>query len=228
MAVVIYTLDIEGLDPDGRDWSAQLTAGRISAASCFRQKKDRARCIGAGLLLAHAVGRHDPGHPVPPRVEKDPYGKPWLPDLPGFYFNISHSGKWVVCGVDDAPLGVDIEQIRENMMDVARRFFSSSEQNFLRTVPEEHRRAAFTELWVLRESYMKATGLGLSMNLKDLEVCVGPPVIVRNKGRNVSCGLTLCGFNDSRYRLGLAVKGAQSFPAYHIEQVKLSTLLKAL
>ncbi|MFP4398207.1 MAG: 4'-phosphopantetheinyl transferase family protein [Desulfonatronovibrio sp.] len=226
MTVVIYIVDIEKLDPDGRDWSAQLTAGRVSAASCFRQKQDRARCVGAGLLLAHAVGRHHPGHPVPPREEKDCHGKPWLPDLPDFYFNISHSGKWVVCAVGDCPLGVDIEQIRKDMMDVARRFFSSSEQNFLRTIPEENRQSAFTELWVLRESYMKATGSGLSMKLKDLEVQVGPPVVVRNQGRKVPYGLALCKLDDPGYRLGLAVRGVQSFPAYRIEQVSLSTLLK--
>lgn len=222
MTVVIYALDILPFDPDKTDWSLWLDPGRVSSAARFRFKKDRARCIGAGLLLNYALQQHDCSYPLPPQVAKDSQGKPWLPELPDFHFNISHSGKWVVCAVGDRPIGVDIEQTERGMQEVAKRYFSAAEQNYLQSLANEKRSTAFIELWVLKESYMKATGLGLSQSLKDLQVVhIGPPATMEHKGQKVLYGLTLCEFTDPEYRLGLAVKNAASAPSYRIEQVGL-------
>ncbi|MFO7728074.1 MAG: 4'-phosphopantetheinyl transferase superfamily protein [Desulfonatronovibrio sp.] len=223
--IVVYALNIEHLDPDNRDWSGRVDARRAAAVPRFRKRQDRARCIGAGLLLTYAARRNHPDLAVPPRVEPGAYGKPWLPELPDFHFNISHSGKWVVCGVGCRPLGVDIERTGRNSLEVVKRCFSVSEQNHLQSIPQDKRDLTFIELWVLKESYMKATGLGLRLNLKDLDVLLGPPAVMHYQGRKVPYGLALCEFEDSGYRLGLAVEGAGLFPRHRIEQVELNTLL---
>lgn len=223
--IVVYALNIEHLDPDNRDWSGRVDARRAAAVPRFRKRQDRARCIGAGLLLTYAARRNHPDLAVPPRVEPGAYGKPWLPELPDFHFNISHSGKWVVCGVGHRPLGVDIERTGRNSLEVVKRCFSVSEQNHLQSIPQDKRDLTFIELWVLKESYMKATGLGLSMSLKDLQVHIGPPATLEYKGQKVPYGLTLCEFADPEYRLGLAVKKTEFPSSYRIEQVRLDTVL---
>ena len=45
------------------------------------------------------------------KFEKNQYGKPYLSEHPDFYFNISHSGEYVLCAIDNNPIGVDIEEV---------------------------------------------------------------------------------------------------------------------
>ncbi len=51
------------------------------------------------------------------------YGKPYIPALPDMHFNISHSGRWIVCAVDSKPIGIDIEKMKPGTIDIAKRFF---------------------------------------------------------------------------------------------------------
>src|SRR5471030_2426737 len=37
------------------------------------------------------------------------YGKPYLCDIENQYFNVSHSGNWVVCGWSTHEIGVDVQ-----------------------------------------------------------------------------------------------------------------------
>lgn len=55
--------------------------------------------------------------------ETEGNGKPVVRQLPSFHFNLSHSGDWVVCAVDDAPVGIDIEEIKPIDLAIAKRFF---------------------------------------------------------------------------------------------------------
>ncbi|MCL0028295.1 hypothetical protein M1M88_01070 [Peptococcaceae bacterium] len=45
-------------------------------------------------------------------VEND-YGKPFLKNTNDLYFNVSHSGEWVVCAIHHHPIGIDIEQVKK-------------------------------------------------------------------------------------------------------------------
>ncbi len=51
------------------------------------------------------------------------YGKPILFAPRGIHFNISHSGSWVVCTIDDNPVGIDVETIKPIDFNIAERFF---------------------------------------------------------------------------------------------------------
>ena len=88
-------------------------------------------------------------------------------------FNISHKRNVIIgaimpgqCGVE---LGVDVEPIAEDssILGVASRFFSNKEVTELNTQPTENRLARFCEHWTLKESYIKASGKGLSIPLMD-------------------------------------------------------------
>ena len=45
-------------------------------------------------------------------VRQEPGGKPYLENIPGVYFNISHTSGLVVCGIDEREIGIDVEQLR--------------------------------------------------------------------------------------------------------------------
>lgn len=200
----------------------------MAAASRFIRMEDRARCIGAGLLLAFALTRHAPGGAIPPRVETDAHGKPCLPEIPGFHFNLSHSGKWVLCGVGDGPLGVDIERTGRDITQVAERYFSPKELEPLEHLSMEERRGRLMSIWVIKESYMKATGLGLRLPLEQLEVLPGSQPVLLHGGRATPYGIALCSFEDRDYRIGLAVRDAPDPPPYRMEIIGCETLVETL
>lgn len=204
MSVDVYAVDVSSLDPDVAAWKRWIDAPRLAVAAGLRLRDDRARSVGAGLLLAYAVRRYRPGHPLPLRVEIAPTGQPFLPDLPGFHFSISHSGRWAVCAAADHSVGVDIEQVSDRLLEVAPCCFSPAECDYLRTCPEAGRAAAACELWVLKESYMKAVGLGFQLPIEHVSLRLGPPLRVLHNGIPARGGVALCSFADAAYRLGLA------------------------
>ena len=93
-------------------------------------------------------------------------GKPIFKDYPDIHFNISHSGKYVVCAVADTPVGVDIEGSRPIKGAVAKRFYSDEENEWVSAAEtpslQEQR---FFRLWTLKEAYAKATGEGIALSI---------------------------------------------------------------
>lgn len=52
-------------------------------------------------------------------------------------FNLSHSGKYVLCAVSETEIGCDIEKIKEVKWKLAKRFFSEKEYAFLKRLEKE-------------------------------------------------------------------------------------------
>ncbi len=70
-------------------------------------------------------------------------------------------------------LGVDVEPVdpRHATDDVARRVYGPTELADLASQPDEARRVErFFERWTVKESWVKATGVGLADDLPDFEV----------------------------------------------------------
>ncbi len=100
------------------------------------------------------------------------YGKPFI--MPGTHlFNISHSGDYVVCVIDNSEVGVDIEKIKKIDFEIAKRFFNEMEHNFLSSLDTLNKLPAFYRLWTMKESYIKALGKGLSKKLNSFSVIGG-------------------------------------------------------
>jgi 4'-phosphopantetheinyl transferase len=91
------------------------------------------------------------------------YGKPGLLVPTGIDFNIAHSGSWVVCAVNDKPVGIDVEVMKPIDIHNAKSYFSQEEYNTLINQPPEMRMKYFYSLWTLKESYIKAEGKGFSI-----------------------------------------------------------------
>ena len=97
-------------------------------------------------------------------------GKPFLSGEPGFHFNLSHSGDWVLCATADSPIGVDVERIKSLVPGTLAEVFTSDEHEVYERLPEGHRVSFFYALWTIKESYAKATGLGLQLRFRYLTV----------------------------------------------------------
>ncbi|MEK5109510.1 4'-phosphopantetheinyl transferase superfamily protein [Cytobacillus sp. FSL K6-0129] len=98
------------------------------------------------------------------------YGKPYIEQQIDFKFNVSHSNEWVVVSIDNEENGIDIEEISPISFHVAKHFFSQQEYIDLMSINEEIRIQYFYDLWTLKESYIKAVGEGLHIDLDSFTI----------------------------------------------------------
>ncbi len=130
----------------------------------FRFNADRNRTAYGELLARHLLAGRTGVAIENISFGRDTLGKPFCRQSE-FYFNISHSGKWVVCSIGKVLNGVDVETSQEIDMAIAKEYFLVNEYNYLLTMPEEERNATLLKLWTIKESYLKYTGEGLSGGL---------------------------------------------------------------
>jgi 4'-phosphopantetheinyl transferase len=124
-----------------------------------------AACGCAPGDIAFATGRH---------------GKPLLErPLSAPSFNLSHSGGFCALAIGSYPhLGVDIEEIRPTVGDLARSVLTPREAVLYAAIEEADRMRAFFRAWVAKEAYLKATGDGLAGGLTsfELDITDGPEI----------------------------------------------------
>jgi 4'-phosphopantetheinyl transferase len=102
--------------------------------------------------------------------EKTEKGKPYLIEHSNPYFNISHSGNWVVVAFADKEVGIDVEKIRFINFQIAKRFYSKAEFNKLNKMEGQEKLEFFFDLWTLKESYLKLLGKGLTKSLSSFTI----------------------------------------------------------
>jgi len=149
-----------------------LSADETQRAGRFHFAQDRNRFILSHGYLRAILARYL--HCRPDQLEFSPneYGKPALADS-NLEFNLSHSGVFALLAVSRIhKVGIDVEQVRQDVETetLARRFFSERENSDLMKTPPEQRIAAFYRCWTLKEAYIKAHGLGLSLPLDGFDV----------------------------------------------------------
>lgn len=119
------------------------------------------------LLLRFAL--RDCGFPPAAALEiqTGERGKPYLADE-SRGFSLSHSGNAILCAIGERELGADIQLLTPANEALMRRFYAPDERRFVLAAAE--RDTAFTEIWTMKESYCKATGLGLSLPLASFSI----------------------------------------------------------
>ena len=110
-------------------------------------------------------------------------GKPFLPDYPELHYNLTHADGITACIVSDRECGIDGEKVRPYRPNVLKRAFSDAEREMLENAPESERDMLFFRLWTLKESYVKAIGIGISYPLSKVEFSFeGDEIITNIKG----------------------------------------------
>ncbi len=89
-------------------------------------------------------------------------GKPYLKNG-DLYFNISHSGNFVVCSLDSNEIGCDVQTVTAYNPRVASRFFCKTESDYINQ--SQNKEEAFFRLWTLKESILKAKGESIADGL---------------------------------------------------------------
>lgn len=161
-----------------------VCAERRDYAAKYKQSADKIRSLGVAALLGIALKREGYIDALPVSLTHDEKQKPVLSDMVDItnnpkdalkeqvdikskhpYFSLSHAGDYVAVAIDSCPIGIDIERNRPYRASLAKRYFSKEEQE----LP-----LSFTQIWTLKESFLKVTGMGLQLGLDSFSVCLDP------------------------------------------------------
>ncbi len=152
-------------------YDALLSTDERATQGRFVFARDRRRYLVTRALVRTVLSRYARVPPEAWRFSAGPHGRPAISapmPAPALEFNISHSGELVMLGVTSGrTLGIDTESTarRPANIDGLDRYFAPEESAALLALPAQARPRRFFELWTLKESYIKARGLGLAIAL---------------------------------------------------------------
>lgn len=113
----------------------------------------------------------------------NPYGRPEIAtggEPLRLRFNLSNARSLVACVVtQEVDAGIDVEELDRpgEVVPLAEHYFSPAELHALYALPLKQQRHRFFELWTLKESYIKARGMGLSIPLDQFSFLLDEPTI---------------------------------------------------
>ncbi len=177
----------------------------------YVRAEDRKRCLGAGKIIERILSDFN-------ACDSLCYERNGKPKCEKVFFNVSHSGRYVVGVASNVQIGCDIEQEINAPLEVARQYFYHSELEYIQNNSDKS--TAFWKLWTLKESYMKMTGEGMSLPLDSFEVKLDVEISVYRKGIKQECSLK--SFCCNGHRISLCV-GTKDFEfAEDISWIKIS------
>lgn len=177
--VDVWRVRLEEPMKAARDASV-MSPDEIARANRFLFEKDRNHFSRCRSALRSLLAGYIETSAAEIRFEYLHGGKPQLAlgqNPRALQFNVSHSAGIALIAVgSERRIGVDVERIRSDVdtAALAERFFSVHERAGLRALPDQLRVAAFYACWTRKESFLKATGDGLSFPLANFSVTTHP------------------------------------------------------
>jgi 4'-phosphopantetheinyl transferase len=162
-----------------------LTPAERARCSEFVFARHRYQYLLAHALLRLTLSRYAPVAPRAWSFRHNPHGRPEIDatvhgeEVARLRFNLAHTAGMSICALAlDLDVGVDVEHTtrRAETIEVADAFFSPTEVRQLRALPPSLQRDRFFDYWTLKEAYIKARGLGLSLALDSFSFEVSDPM----------------------------------------------------
>lgn len=156
---------IEQIRPVTAEEVNKLNDDEIAELEMLKNEKRKREFLTSRLLIKQ-LNREMGLDPLQFRVDKNNLGQPF-----GYYQNlqydisIAHTDDFVLCGIAlNFELGVDLEPLNRGVPDkLLSRILHQDELPGLEEVPP-------IQLWTMKEALIKLQGMGLRMNMKDLQV----------------------------------------------------------
>ncbi len=199
------------LGADGpADYERLANADDLRRSRRFAFARDRARFLTARHVMRDLLGCYLDVEPRELAILYSPHGKPGLEARFGIGFNLTHSGDHGLIAFTRAPeIGVDIEEMchREDRRSLASSVFCASELEALGKIDDAALDGPFLTCWTRKEALLKALGVGLSIDPREVDVGIEP---VRSRhpipGRDTVVEVASL-FRDDQCVAALAVAG---------------------
>lgn len=153
----------------GRDRARPATTATALRAERAGERA-RARCALRRILARYTGLAADAL-----RIEADARGKPRLAHPGAPAFNLSHTDGLTLVAVARTPVGIDVERLRPlaDALGLAHRFLAPAEAAAVAATGAAARDAAFLRAWTRKEAVLKASGHGLALDTRAIEVGTG-------------------------------------------------------
>ena len=164
--VHVWAAGLEAEEGLVTEWGKILSPSEQERAAKFKFERDRSRWVAARATLRRLLSGYLDVPAAQVEIRRSETGKPFVATALQFEFNVSHSGGVALYAFSRAPVGVDIEEVRDipEALAIAARYLSARDLQFLSEESPEVRSAAFLQSWVRHEAHLKAKGTGLSGN----------------------------------------------------------------
>ncbi len=165
----VWRVNINDIGDDIQDFVEILSPDEIARANIYNLSKDRRHFIISRAILRILLSSYIGQQPADITFSYTENLKPILNSRrkSPVCFNVSHSHELILYAISyGESVGIDVEYVRPTLdLDsdaLAKRFFSSSEYEYLNLLPIEKRREEFIRIWVTKEAYLKAVAKGIS------------------------------------------------------------------
>jgi 4'-phosphopantetheinyl transferase len=156
----------------------ELAPEELARGRAIRLARRRGEYLLTRALVRRVLSAYAPTAPSAWRFRNGPHGRPEIDPPSRLSFNLSTCDGLVACLVGlDRQVGLDVEPADRGaeVLELAARVLAPSERRALDALATaEARHDLALTLWTLKEAYLKARGLGLSMPLQSLAFSVAP------------------------------------------------------
>jgi 4'-phosphopantetheinyl transferase len=148
-----------------------MSSEELARAQSFLNPKARDLYLLSRSFMRAVLSQYADVRPQDWKFRTNRYGKPEIASpasAQSLRFNLTNTDGLVGCAVAfDRDVGIDAEAIDRSaaIEEIAEHFFTPAEAATLRALPPDERSYRFFEIWTLKESYIKARGLGFNIPL---------------------------------------------------------------
>lgn len=172
------------LDPKAADaCTALLSTEEHERRRRFRFEQSRREYTATHAMVRTALSHSRPTAPQDWQFTRNAHGKPALTPDCGMRFNLSHTAGLAVCLVAETPVevGVDVEAHARagQIANVAHKVFSPAELEQVEALSDTAKLDRCLSLWTLKEAYIKARGIGLTLPLRGISFLFEDATAVR-------------------------------------------------
>lgn len=154
------------------------------------------------------------------RIEKNQWGKPYLSAFPQVFYSVTHCKRAVAVITAPFRVGIDAEAVKEYSDTVARRICSETEMAYIDSAHDKN--IAFFRLWTLKESYIKALGLGLTFPMSKAAFCIDGDLQISTP--LCGCRFKLIENNSDVVMAVCAMNGAADDGLFQLRDVKYTEI----
>ncbi|KAK2170410.1 hypothetical protein LSH36_3g26066 [Paralvinella palmiformis] len=188
METIRWAFRLADWHPSKEQWliaSSCIQAEEKNRIGKFVFQKDAKSALIGRLLLRRVVHKvlHIPYKSI--HLSRTNKGKPYLVSKPGYesplHFNVSHQGEYAVLAADPVhEVGIDVMQVEyprgsrsvDDFFSNMNRQFTQNEWLTIKDpIDEWDQLKQFYRFWCLKESYVKALGVGIGFSLQRLDFC---------------------------------------------------------
>ncbi|WP_064684066.1 4'-phosphopantetheinyl transferase family protein [Rhizobium bangladeshense] len=205
---------------DEKRWTRSLSSNERERAATYRFERDRTSFIAGRYLLRQLLSAHAQTPPDELVLRADACGKLTVEGRNRLQFSLSNADGLVAVAIASGceRIGIDCERADAEIEAAAlESYCSPDERRWRDQVPAGERPRAAVALWTLKESHLKALGVGLRQDPRSVAFSWqdGIPVMVQSGEPDRQWHHRLIE-SGSRHVVALAVRSHSCAPGIHV------------